>query len=309
MPAKNNPSPDQEIVITRDFAAPRELVFRAWTEPAHLARWWGPKGFTNPVYQWDARAGGKIYDVMRGPDGTEYPMGGQFLEVSAPEKLVMTCGALDANGALMFEFQHTVMFTEQKDVTTVTIRSRILRTTEGADKYTNGYRAGMTQSLERLAELVEHGTDREIVVSRVLAAPRELVWQAMTDPQHVVQWWGPHGFSTTIKQMDFRVGGVWEHTMRGPDGVNYPNRSVFQEIVPHERIVYSHGGRREDGPGVSFVSTWTFEDAGPGQTKLTVRHVFPSAEMRDRIVREFGAIEGAKQTMARLAEHLPTMPR
>ena len=58
MPAKNNPSPDQEIVITRDFAAPRELVFRAWTEPAHLARWWGPKGFTNPVYQWDARAGG-----------------------------------------------------------------------------------------------------------------------------------------------------------------------------------------------------------------------------------------------------------
>ena len=306
MPAKNKPSPDQEIVITRDFAAQRELVFLAWTEPERLARWWGPKGFTNPVCQWDARAGGKIYDVMRGPDGTDYPMGGQFTEVSPPEKLVMTCGALDAKGALMFEFRHTITFMEEKGTTTVTVRSRLLTTSEGSDRFTNGYRAGMTQSLERLAGLVE---TNEIVVSRVLSAPRARVWQAMTDPQHVVKWWGPRGFSTTIKRMDFRVGGVWEHIMRGPDGANYPNKSVFKEIVPQERIVYSHGGGREDGPGVSFTATWTFESVGPDQTRLTVRHVFPSAEMRDRIVREFGAIEGAKQTMARLAEHLPTMPR
>ena len=206
----------------------------------------------------------------------------------------------------MFEFRHTITFMEEKGTTTVTVRSRLLTTSEGSDRFTNGYRAGMTQSLERLAGLVE---TNEIVVSRVLSAPRALVWQAMTDPQHVVKWWGPRGFSTTIKRMDFRVGGVWEHIMRGPDGVNYPNKSVFKEIVLQERIVYSHGGGREDGPGVSFTATWTFEDVGPDQTRLTVRHVFPSAEMRDRIVREFGAIEGAKQTMARLAEHLPTMPR
>ena len=152
-------------------------------------------------------------------------------------------------------------------------------------------------------------SDREIVISRIFDAPRELVWQAFIDPKRLVKWWGPRGFTTTIEEMNVRPGGIWKLVMHGPDGANYPNKSVFKEIVPQERIVYSHGGGREDGPGVSFTATWTFEDVGPDQTRLTVRHVFPSAEMRDRIVREFGAIEGAKQTMARLAEHLPTMPR
>src|SRR6185312_10531333 len=73
-------------------------------------------------------------------------------------------------------------------------------------------------------------SDREIIISRVVDAPRELVWQAWTDPKHVVKWWGPRGFSDTTRKMDFRVGGVWEHTMHGPDGTNYPNKSTFKEI-------------------------------------------------------------------------------
>ena len=150
-------------------------------------------------------------------------------------------------------------------------------------------------------------SDREIVISRIVDAPRELVWQAWTDPQQVVKWWGPRGFSTTIKKMDFRVGGVWEHVMRGPDGANYPNKSLFKEIVPLERITYSHGGGREDGPGASFTATWTFETVAGGRTRLTGRMVFPSAEARDFVVKEFGAIEGGKQTLERLSEHLPLM--
>lgn len=150
-------------------------------------------------------------------------------------------------------------------------------------------------------------SDREIIISRVVDAPRELVWQAWTDPQHVVHWWGPRGFSTTIKKMDFRIGGVWEHVMRGPDGVNYPNKSTFQDIVPLERIVYSHGGGREGGPGATFLATWTFETVAPGQTRLTGRMVFPSAEARDFVAREFGAVEGGKQTLERLTEYLPGM--
>lgn len=147
-------------------------------------------------------------------------------------------------------------------------------------------------------------SDREIVLFRIFDAPRELVWRAMSDPQHVVNWWGPRGFSTTTEQFDFRVGGVWKHTMHGPDGTNYPNKSMFKEIVPHERVVYSHGGGRENGPGVSFVATWTFEDAGLGKTKLTVRQRFSSPDQRDFVAKEFGAIEGGKQTLERLAEHL-----
>ena len=147
-------------------------------------------------------------------------------------------------------------------------------------------------------------SDREIVMSRVLHAPRELVWEAWTDPQQVSKWWGPRGFTTTIKQMDFRVGGVWEHTMHGPDGTNYPNKSIFKEIVPLERITFSHGGGRETGPGATFMATWTFETVEGNKTRLTGRLVFPSAEARDFVAREFGAVEGGKQTLERAAEYV-----
>src|SRR4029079_12281399 len=102
-------------------------------------------------------------------------------------------------------------------------------------------------------------SDREMVISRVVDAPRELVWKVWTEPQNVAQWWGPNGFSTTIEVMDVRPGGEWKHTMHGPDGVDYPNHSRFVEVVKPERIVMEHGGNLKDGSAVSFVATWTFE--------------------------------------------------
>src|SRR5580698_5471628 len=120
MSAKNKETEDyagREFVITREFAAPRELVFKAWTDPKHLAQWWGPRGFTNPVCEWDVRVGGKIYDVMRAPEGQEHPMGGEFREIVPPEKLVFMCGPLDEQGKMLFEFLHTVTFAEVKSKT------------------------------------------------------------------------------------------------------------------------------------------------------------------------------------------------
>ncbi|HET6308511.1 MAG TPA: SRPBCC domain-containing protein [Rhodopila sp.] len=149
-------------------------------------------------------------------------------------------------------------------------------------------------------------SDREILITRVFDAPRELVWQAMTDPRHVVRWWGPHGFTTTIEAMEVRPGGVWTHVMHGPDGTDYPNHSVFQEVVYPERIVFAHGGARPGGPEAGFVATWTFEAAGD-KTRVTIRMVFPSAAQRDIVVKEYGAIEGGQQTLERLAAHLPKM--
>jgi uncharacterized protein YndB with AHSA1/START domain len=146
--------------------------------------------------------------------------------------------------------------------------------------------------------------DREIVISRVFDAPRDLVWQAWTDPKQVVRWWGPNGFTMTIEAMDVRPGGVWKHVMHGPDGTNYPNESVFEEVVSPERIVFAHSGQRENGPGSSFISTWTFDDAGIGKTRVTIRMVFQTAKDRDRVEKEFGAVEGGKQTLGRLAGHL-----
>jgi uncharacterized protein YndB with AHSA1/START domain len=149
--------------------------------------------------------------------------------------------------------------------------------------------------------------DREIITSRLFDAPREVVWEAFTDPRQVVQWWGPNGFTTTIDEMDVRPGGKWRHTMHGPDGTNYPNASVFKEVVKPERIVYGHGGGKEGGPGASFEATWTFEAQGK-KTLLTGRMVFPTAAARELVVKEYGAIEGAKQTFARLAEYLDESP-
>ena len=149
--------------------------------------------------------------------------------------------------------------------------------------------------------------DREIVITRVFDAPREMVWDAFTDPKQVAQWWGPNGFTTTIHEMDVRPGGRWRHTMHGPDGKDYPNAIVFKEIVKPERIVYSHGDGREDGSGVSFEATWTFETEGD-KTRVTGRSVFATAAMRDLVVKEYGAIEGGKQTLAKLDEYLETGP-
>jgi uncharacterized protein YndB with AHSA1/START domain len=146
---------------------------------------------------------------------------------------------------------------------------------------------------------------RTIVTTRVFDAPRELVFAAWTDPKHLVHWWGPDGFTTTIRSIDVRVGGVWRFVMHGPDGRDYENRITYQEIVRPERLVYSHGGG-EAVETVAFQTTVTFEDVG-GKTRLTMRALFPSAAERDRVAREHGAVEGAKQHLEHLAEHLATM--
>jgi uncharacterized protein YndB with AHSA1/START domain len=151
------------------------------------------------------------------------------------------------------------------------------------------------------------GGDREILISRVVDAPRELVWEAMTDPKHIVHWWGPRGFTTTIEQMDVRPGGVWKHVMHGPDGVDYPNKSIFKEVVKPQRIVFSHTGAKKGGPGANFIATWTFDALEPGKTKVTMQMIFPTANDRDTVVKAYGAIEGGKQTLQRLSEYLPTM--
>lgn len=156
---------------------------------------------------------------------------------------------------------------------------------------------------EKLIDRNESTADREIVFTRVFDAPRRMVWEAWTDPKQVVLWYGPKGFSTTIEEMDMRVGGLWRHVMHGPDGTDYPNESVFTEVVPYERLGYKLSGGKRGAPVVQFESMVSFVDEGD-KTRLTLRMVFPSAEARDQNVREYHSIEGGRQTLERLAEHL-----
>ncbi|MGB6200069.1 MAG: SRPBCC family protein [Candidatus Acidiferrales bacterium] len=157
--------------------------------------------------------------------------------------------------------------------------------------------------VERKSGTGEDTSDCEIVITRVFDAPRELVWQAWTDPKQVARWWGPRGFTTTIHEMDVREGGVWRQTMHGPDGTDYPGHSKFLEVVKPERIVFSHGGGKAGDAGAQFQSTWTFEAQGE-KTKLTIRMVFATSAEREHVVKVYGAIEGGHQTLGRLAEYL-----
>jgi uncharacterized protein YndB with AHSA1/START domain len=150
----------------------------------------------------------------------------------------------------------------------------------------------------------EDTSAREIVLTRVFDAPRELVFEAWTRQEQVEQWWGPLGFSTTFREFAVRPGAVWLFTMHGPDGRDYPNRIVFEEVVHPERLVYAHDGG--EGTPVNFHVTVTFEAQGR-KTRLTMRSVFPSAEARDYVVKEYNALEGARQHFDRLGEHLATM--
>ena len=147
---------------------------------------------------------------------------------------------------------------------------------------------------------------RSIIGTRVLDAPRELVFSVWTDPKHLAQWWGPDGFTTTTHAFDFWPGGVWRFVMHGPDGRDYQNRIIFDEIVPPERIVYRHDGG-EDVEPVQFAQTVTFEDFGNGQTRLIWHGTFPSAEERARVIREYGADKSLVQTMARLVDYVASM--
>ena len=141
---------DRELVFTRVLSAPRSRVFKAWTDPKHVAPWWGPHGFTNPVCELDARPGGAIRIHMRGPDGTVYPMTGRYQEIVEPERLVFTSAALDAKGSPMFEVLTTETFAEQGGKTKQILRTRVIKSTAQAAPYLAGMEQGWTQSLERL---------------------------------------------------------------------------------------------------------------------------------------------------------------
>src|ERR687889_2708698 len=143
--------------------------------------------------------------------------------------------------------------------------------------------------------------DREIVVSRVIGAPRELVFEAFTQVRHLSQWWGPEGFTTTTRSFEFRAGGAWDFVMHASDGTDYQEWITWTEIVPPERIALLHGESRDD-PN-AFESTLAFAPVGE-ETRIVMRTVFPTKELRDEAVEKYHAIEGGEQTLSNLAAHV-----
>ena len=151
--ALNQAKPD--LVITRDIDAARNLVFEAWINPKHLAKWWGPEGFSNPRCELDVRPGGAIRIDMRGPDGTIYFMGGFYQEIVEPEKLVFSSSPLDGLGHPLLDVLHTITFIDRGAKTRLTTQTQVLRSTDESIPYLEGMDEGWKQSLDRLNDYVQ----------------------------------------------------------------------------------------------------------------------------------------------------------
>lgn len=148
-------------------------------------------------------------------------------------------------------------------------------------------------------------SDREIITSRIVNAPRELVYEVWTNPHHAIQWWGPQGFTNTFHEMNVKPGGVWRFIMHGPDGMDYPNKIVFKEVVRPSLLTFDHGWDVEDikSDPMTFAVTVTFEAKGK-TTLITMKMVFQSKAVKDEVVEKYGAIEGNRQMMDKLEAYL-----
>lgn len=141
-----------QVVITRIFDAPRSLVFSMWTNPKYLARWWGPKDFTNPVCEMDVQKGGSIKIVMQAPDGSKIPVTGIFNEILEPERIVFTTMKVDANGNTELEVVNTIILTEEHDKTKLVMTAVVIKSIPEANASIRGMEVGWNQSLDRLSE-------------------------------------------------------------------------------------------------------------------------------------------------------------
>ncbi|MGD9837521.1 MAG: SRPBCC domain-containing protein [Afipia sp.] len=141
-----------------------------------------------------------------------------------------------------------------------------------------------------------------ITMEREFDAPPALLFRAYSDPDAMKVWYGPNGFTITVLAMDFRVGGLFRFTMHGPDGTDYPNRMLYRDIVPTERLVYRHGTDIDNDPNAFEVVT-TFKAIGAGRTLLTKTSTFPSVDARNAVMK-FGAVELGMQTFEKLAAYI-----
>lgn len=313
---------ERTLVISRVFHAPRKLVWEAYTQSEHLAKWYGPRGMSARIEKNDLRPGGQWRYIMIGPDGAEYPSEGVFREVVPMERIVTTDGFGDDHGfpdpdALPKGMIVTITFedldylpvnpgrhdsrSDAAPKTRLTVRIEHPTAEERRKHEGFGVVAGFHSMLDCLDDhLLAQDDDRQIVVSREFDAPADMVFDAWSRPEVITHWWGPRGFSTTTHHMDFRTGGSWRFTMHGPDGADYPNHIEYDEVHRPLRIAYRHAGEGEHD-AVRFHSTVTFVGRG-GKTHLTLRMVFATAAARDEVATKYGAVEGARDTLARLAE-------
>ncbi|MGD9740855.1 MAG: SRPBCC domain-containing protein [Bauldia sp.] len=323
-PATSPAGAPQKMLMVRTFHAPRSLVWKAWTDPEQLRKWWGPHHFTNAAVSIDLRVGGTQRIDMQAPDGTIYPMVSEYREVTPETKLVLLNRILaDADGVAQAEVLTTVRFVEDRGRTIVNVEEEVLRSTPAAAGALAGMEEGMNQTLERLGAHVHSimvavpESEPIVWIARLFEAPRELIWKALTDANHLKHWWGQANAVNEVVEMDARVGGRWRIHQRydGPqEETGVPPGSVFKfsgtvlELVPPERIVQTFE-MAEMFPGKVIVETLTLTALSPTRTLYKVVSRFDGPEAfadRDGLVAS-GMSYGAQETLNRLEDYVRTL--
>jgi uncharacterized protein YndB with AHSA1/START domain len=321
-----------ELIMERVFDAPRDMVWRAWTEPDRMVGWFGPKTYTTPVYRIDLRVGGKYLFCMRPAEGQEVWGTGQYREIVPQERLVMTDSFADEKGNVVpathygmmaeypLEMQVTVTLEDRDGKTAMTLQHSGFPTEEQIEMAKQGW----SESFDKLDDLLMRrgaGThvkqmgsretgfmitlpnDREVIWSRVYDAPRDLVYRICTEPKFRPQWWGPRNLTTTVEKMDVRPGGEWRIVQRDPSGNTFAFHGEYLEVRPPERIVDTF--EFEGMPGHILQEICTLEDLG-GQTRLTNRSIFTSKAERDGMLNS-GMEKGIHESSERIAELLTNL--
>ncbi len=310
-------SDPREIVGIRVIDAPRDLVWQAWTDPKHLAQWWGPIGFTTTTHSFDMRPGGVWRFVMHGPDGRDYQNRITFVEVEEPNQIIYRHGG--GEDVEPVQFETTVTFEDFGGKTKLIWRSRFPTTEQRAEIIkTYGADKGLVQTMLRLEEFVGEVL-QEFKISRTFRVPRAVLWKAWSEAEHLAHWWGPKGFTWLAGKLDLRPGGVFQYGMRGPDGSEMWGKFVYREITAPKRLVFVNSFSDKDGNTVRapFASDWplevlnimTLEEHG-GETVLTLRGLPINATEGER--RRFSAMkpsmkQGFGGTFDQLADYLARM--
>lgn len=299
---KNNPG---EIRIIRLYDAPIEAVWDAWTDPAQVAQWWGPRGFTLTTHSKDLRVGGSWRYTMHGPDGTDYPNVTRYLEVVEHAKLVYDHGGTDETPPL---FRVTVLFSETYGKTRMEMCMR-LPSPEQAQRMRQFIKeAGGNATWDRLAEYLDQeirGKD-SFIINRSFDAPLEQMYEMCTAPQHLAHWLTPAGLSMQMIRAEIRTGGSAFYFMADGAGQKFYERIEYFEMKRPHRIVYiqqccdenetvSRHPRLPAWPQ-TVQTTVTLSEEAPGATRVTIAQephgTFTHAELK-AFVAEKGAMTRA----------------
>lgn len=272
-------SPETDtLYLHRVYAAPVAAVWDAWTDPAQVAKWWGPRGFTLTHHDKDLRVGGHWRYTMHGPDGTDYPNVTRYHEVVPRSRLVYDHGGTDDTPPL---FQVTVTFTEVDGGTRLDFQMRFASPQAAREASAFIRRAGGESTWDRLAEYLDDARgQRRFYINRSFDVAIERMYDLWTKPEHLAAWLAPGGASMEFHRADIRPGGSSFYGMRGPHGAMY-GRADYRELDRPDRIVYTQQfcDEQEQLTRHPLSATWPttmltivrFAAEGPNRTRVTVQ--------------------------------------